>query len=176
MPELETELPEFHLHIGEIRVARTPTILKTVLGSCIGVTFWSPRIGIGALCHGALPRCPPGVFAPEAYRYVDFAIGELIRQFEAAGARRQEMQVKVFGGADVLLIEAGETRKPTVGSLNWQMAMETLRDEKLRVLASDLGGLAGRVIQFNTGSGEVLLRRLGTLAEQLDQRLARGEL
>jgi chemotaxis protein CheD len=171
MPELETELPEFHLHIGEIHFARSPAILKTLLGSCVAVTFRSPRCGLGALCHGALPRCPPDVRAPEGYRYVDFAIRELIRQFENAGARRGELQVKVFGGADVLPLSEAESPKPTVGQLNRQIAMETLRVENVKVLVSDLGGTAGRVIQFNTANGEVLLRRLGPLAELLEQGL-----
>ena len=45
---------------GELYLARSPAILRTMLGSCVGVTFWSPRLGAGALCHGVLPRCPRG--------------------------------------------------------------------------------------------------------------------
>ena len=35
-----------------------PAILRTMLGSCVGVTFLVPRLGVGALCHPMLPRCP----------------------------------------------------------------------------------------------------------------------
>jgi chemotaxis protein CheD len=163
MTEIETEVPEFYLQPGEIRLARSPAILKTVLGSCVGVTFWSSRLGLGALCHGILPRCPPGVSATDGYRYVDFAICDLARQFENLGALRAEVQIKVFGGADVLPVSSAASWKATVGHQNWHTALEILRAENLQVLASDLGGPVGRTIQFHTGTGEVLMRRLSRL-------------
>lgn len=169
MADIESELPEFYLQPGEIRLARGPALLKTVLGSCVGVTFWSPRLDLGALCHGILPRCPPGVRAEEGYRYVDFAIRDLLRQFEHFGALHGEIQIKVFGGADVLPVHAAMSWKATVGHQNWHTALEVLRDENLTVLASDLGGSVGRTIQFHTGTGEVMLRRLSHLTPD-DQR------
>jgi len=169
MPDTETELPEFYLQPGEVYLARSPAILKTVLGSCVGVTFWSPRLGLGALCHGVLPRCPPGVAAAEGYRYVDFAISDLARQFETFGAIRGEVQIKVFGGADVLPVHSTLSWKATVGHQNWHTALEVLRDEHFTILASDLGGSVGRTIQFHTGTGEVLLRRLSHLTPE-DER------
>ena len=160
MTEQESELLNIYLQPGEFHLARAPSLLRTVLGSCVGVTFWNERLGLGALCHGVLPVCPPGVQNTEGYRYVDFAIRNLIRQMENLGALRSEVQVKVFGGADVLPVHASKSRKKTVGYQNWHMAMEVLRIESLRVNASDVGGEAGRTIQFNTWTGEVLLRRL----------------
>ena len=38
--------------------SREPTILRTLLGSCVGIAFRVPRLGVGALCHPMLPRCP----------------------------------------------------------------------------------------------------------------------
>jgi chemotaxis protein CheD len=169
MAEIETEVSEFYLQPGEIHLARSPAILKTVLGSCVGVTFWSPRLGIGALCHGVLPRCPPGVRDAEGYRYVDFAINDLARQFESFGALRGEVQIKVFGGADVLPVNSDLSWKATVGHQNWHTALEVLHEQNFTVWASDLGGSVGRTIQFHTGTGEVLLRRLSHLTPE-DQR------
>src|SRR5579872_451115 len=108
MLEVESELPEIYLQPGEVHFARKPSIIRTILGSCVGVTFWSARLGAGALCHALLPRCPknsPAGLSPAAgRRYVDFAIRDLARQFDQLGACRAEVQVKVFGGADVLPI------------------------------------------------------------------------
>jgi chemotaxis receptor (MCP) glutamine deamidase CheD len=36
------------------------------------------------------------------HRYVDFSIRYLAQQFDALGASRNELVVKLFGGADVL--------------------------------------------------------------------------
>jgi len=162
----ETELPEIYLQPGEAHLARRPAILKTLLGSCVGVTFWSPRLGVGALCHGVLPRCPAGVRGAEGYRYVDFAIQDLTRQFDELGVRRGEIQVKVFGGADVLPLGESGAAKKTVGHQNSHRALEVLESENLTVLAADLGGVVGRTIEFHTQSGEVLLRRLAHLTHK----------
>jgi chemotaxis protein CheD len=159
MIEIEGELPEVYLQPGEFYIARAPAILKTVLGSCVAVTFWSPSLRIGALCHGVLPKCPNDVGDDEGYRYVDFAICDLARQFDRFGTFRKELQVKVFGGGDVLPVLAA-SRNGTVGYQNWRAALAALRDEGLRVIAQDLGDSVGRLIQFLTGTGEVLLRRL----------------
>jgi len=97
---------------------------------------------------------------PEAgRRYVDFAIRELARQFDSLGARRGEVQVKLFGGADVLPAVSTGSRS-TVGMLNCEAALRVLREEDFAVVASSLGGTSGINIQFNTGTGEVLLKRL----------------
>jgi hypothetical protein len=76
--------------------------LRTILGSCVGITFWSARLGAGALCHGVLPRCPKdwpaGFSLAEGCRYVDFSIRHLARQFDALGACRRDLEVKLFGG------------------------------------------------------------------------------
>jgi chemotaxis protein CheD len=95
-----------------------------------------------------------------ARRYVDFAIRELAAQFDALGARRGEVEIKVFGGADVLQIQGHESR-PTVGRLNRERALEILQDEGFDVAASRLGGPCGIHIDFYTVTGEVRLRLLG---------------
>jgi chemotaxis protein CheD len=95
----------------------------------------------------------------DGHRYVDFAIRDLARKFDLLGVNRREIQVKLFGGGDVLLI--GQSSRPTVGKLNCESALRTLREEGFEVLASSLGGTSGLKIQFDTGTGEVLLQRLG---------------
>jgi chemotaxis protein CheD len=142
MPETEAALPEVYLKPGEMYLARQPTIIRTILGSCVGVTFWCARLGVGALCHGMLPRCPKQTSGETSlafrYRYVDFCIQEIGRQFDQLGAMRSEVQIKVFGGADVLLVDNPEAR-PTVGRQNCETAIEILRDEGYKVAASSLG-------------------------------------
>jgi chemotaxis protein CheD len=169
MVELVPVLPDLNLQPGELFLARSPAILRTILGSCVGVTFWSARLGAGALCHGVLPRCPPdlppGGSESEGPRYVDFSIRYLARQFDALGASRRELEVKLFGGADMLPTAVDRRERLTVGALNCQAAIEVLAEEGFTVSASDLGGERGRRIHFHTGTGEVLLHRLAAWRE-----------
>jgi chemotaxis protein CheD len=160
MAATESGLPEIYLNPGEMVLAREPTILATILGSCIGVTFWCARLGVGALCHSILPRCPrpPAgkIRSSVGNRYVDFCITSLARQFDLLGAVRTEVQVKVFGGADVNFVGSADAR-PTVGRLNSETAIQVLADEGYAVTASSVGSRLGRKIRFNTGNGEVQL-------------------
>ena len=88
-----------------------------------------------------------------------FAI--LAKQFDSLGAYRQELETKLFGGADVLPVSYVGTVKLTIGALNCATALEVLQEEGLTPLASDPRGVNGRKINFHTGTGEVLVRRLG---------------
>ena len=164
MLEIESEVSEVYLHPGESYLARKPAIIRTILGSCVGVTFWSARLRVGALTHSQLPRCPTnssvGLSLAAGHRYVDFSIRDLARQFDQLGALRREVQVKLFGGADVLPISAADPLRPTIGKQNCDAAIEVLRAEGFEVIASSLGGTTGRSIQFHTGTGEVRLRWL----------------
>jgi len=159
MPELN--IPEIYLQPGEWQLVRTPTILKTVLGSCVGVTFRAPRIGAGAMCHAMMPYVPtkPGAQLKRALtgRYVDSVIVQLAREFEELGACPGEIEVKLFGGADVL---ASIAKDATVGKMNSRAAMRVLEELDFRPVATRLGGTHGVFIEFHTGTGEVLLRRL----------------
>jgi len=51
-------LPKVYVQPGESHLVAGPAIMRTVLGSCIGITFSVLRLGIGALCHPMLPRYP----------------------------------------------------------------------------------------------------------------------
>jgi chemotaxis protein CheD len=157
------DLPGIDVQPGQLYLARSPAILRTILGSCVGVTFWSARLQAGALCHGVLPHCPPHTAGKEAYRYVDFSIRFLAEQFDLLGVARGELEIKLFGGADVLPVSEFSAAKLTVGAMNCQTALAVLDAEGLLVGASDLGGTRGRTVRFHTGTGEVLLQRLARM-------------
>jgi len=161
---VDAVLREVYVQPGESHVSHEPVIFRTVLGSCVGVTFLIPRLGVGAICHPMLPRYPDnppaGMSREKSRRYVDFTLRDLARQFDALGARREEVCVKLFGGGDVLEVVSDSSR-PTIGKMNCDAALRVLAEEGFFVTASSLGGTCGLNIQFHTGTGEVLLRRLG---------------
>ena len=156
-------VPDVYVLPGESHLSKEPVLFRTVLGSCVGVTFLVPRLGIGAICHPMLPAYPVKqsgeMTLANARRYVDFTIVDLAKQLDALGVLRNEVHVKLFGGGDVLLV-TNEATRPTVGQLNIEAALRVLKEEGFEVVASSLGGTSGVNIQFNTGTGEVLLKRL----------------
>lgn len=174
MGAIETGLPEIYVQPGESYVVSDSTVLRTVLGSCIGIVFYAGRKHVAGFCHPMLPRHPGAhtLDMARSRRYVDFAIRDLLREFESRGVRRNEITVKVFGGADVLKVVNAHS-KPTVGKLNSEAALQVLGEEGLKITASKIGGKSGLTIKFNSDSGDVLVRRLSELDASM--RAAGGE-
>ena len=163
MAEPDTPIREIYVQPGESHLVSEPAVLRTVLGSCVGITFFVPRLGIGAICHPMMPRCPPaqraGMSVHAARRYVDFAILDIANRLDSLGAVRGEVLVKLFGGNDVLTINGSDPQK-TIGKQNYEAALRLLAEEGFTVAASCIGGTAGVHISFETVQGEVRLRWL----------------
>lgn len=146
-----------YLKPGDIYFSLRPSVVTTVLGSCVSVTMFSPEHGCGAICHAVLPEGrDPGA----ACRYVDSAIKRMLRSFERRGIDPLRLEVKLFGGSDVLPSYPKRDAGMTVGRQNIESALKVLEQHRLRVTASDLGGPRGRKIVFFTHTGEILLKRL----------------
>jgi chemotaxis protein CheD len=163
MAPCAVDLPRVHLAAAEIHITRKPEVVETVLGSCVAATLWIRRLRVGAMCHGALPCCPEqdlrSADFQRGFRYVDFAIRYLVRRLFRLGAQPEEIEVKLFGGGDVLQM-LRPRGAATVGRQNCESALRTLVDEGLTPAVSDLGGRNGRVIYFHTDNGDVFVRRL----------------
>ncbi len=151
-------LPHEYLHVGQGAVYRTPTLVQTVLGSCVSVTMHCARNGWGGIFHALLPRIgdyskPSSPADP--YRYVDSSIMELLREFSRAGIYPDSLECKVFGGASPL----HQDSDVSAGKRNVEAAMETLARAGVTVSASSVGGNVGRKLFFRTDTGLVLQKR-----------------
>jgi len=160
----EHDLPVIYLKPGGLHYSDKPSNVMTVLGSCLSVTMFHRRARVGAICHGLLPACRErpacGHACAERAKYVECAIEMMVRQFDAGNLRRSELEVKVFGGADMFSTRSGGRGGISVGRQNIEAAQQELEKLGIRVIAMDVGGTSGRKLFFNTLTGEVLLKRL----------------
>lgn len=158
-------LPVVHLKPGEMFISGKPTLVITVLGSCVAATMFCRRSKTGAICHGLLPACkksgPCDGSCLEGFRYIDCSIMRMVDEFSKRGIGPAEIELKLFGGADMFDSYVIANRDQTVGRQNIRMAQKIVEQEHLRISKSDLGGHAGRKILFYTDSGDVFLKRLG---------------
>ena len=159
-------LPHHYLKPGGVFIAQEPTVVTTLLGSCVAVTMFHPRRRIGAICHGLLPSCREGdagqcdrncVFS---FKFMDCSIRRMLEKFKAVGITPREMEIKLFGGADMFGVPETDDRRMTIGRQNVTITRQILDDERLPVLVEDVGGERGRKIFFYTHTGEILLKRL----------------
>ena len=168
------DLLAVHLKPSELVICREPCEVTTVLGSCVAVTMFSPRLGLAAICHAMLPAPGQGWCAGDKshdpHKYVCFAIPAMAAEFKRAGARPPEIQVKMFGGANLIGRHVNRECPNCVGPANVRMARLLLGEEKLCLAAVDVGGCRGRKIVFNTASGRVLHKHLGEWRGHRPQR------
>jgi chemotaxis protein CheD len=141
---------------GEVFVSRKPALVSTVLGSCVAVTLYSAQRGFGAICHAMLPE---NVGRDNDLRYVDTALEHIYEKIVQYGIG-VDLEVKLFGGAQVLDVGGSSGEKKSIGDQNISKAEEVLVSLGLTVLARDTGGMQGRKLFFCTRSGDVYLRRM----------------
>ena len=154
---MPTDLPVIYLKPGELYLGEQPTVVTTVLGSCVSLIFFHLPQRLGAICHALLPT---DAQQENSFRFVDCAFFWMLQQFQTRGIPASQIQVKLFGGADVLEYYQGQGHPVTVGQQNIRQAKELLQANGLLVQASNLGGTWGRKIFFATHTGEVLMQRL----------------
>lgn len=139
---------------AEYFVTDQPVGLMTVLGSCVAACLRDPLLGVGGINHFMLPDGDSSDDSPARYglHAMELLINELIK----AGARRERFEAKVFGGGNVL---KGFTAMP-VGTRNGQFISSFLRDEKINVVAKDLGGIHPRKICYFPTTGKAMVKLL----------------
>ncbi len=138
---------------GEYFVCSEDLMIMTVLGSCIAACIWDSRVRSGGMNHFMLPD---GDSADALGRYGAYAMELLINQLQKIGARRETMQAKVFGGAQVM---AGLTTM-NVGERNTQFVLDYLETERIPVVSQDVLDIHPRKVCFLPVTGKALVKRL----------------
>lgn len=138
---------------GEYFVASDDLVIMTVLGSCIAACIWDGKARAGGMNHFMLPD---GDGSDGAGRYGSYAMELLINEMLKKGARRESMQAKIFGGAQVM---AGFTTM-NVGERNTKFVIDYLATERIPVVSQDVLDIHPRKVCFFPVTGKALVKRL----------------
>ncbi len=141
--------------MGNVRVNSGGEVLTASgIGSCLVIALWDPVHRVGGLAHAMLPSAsgPPGRNGQDT-KYTDVAIDETLRQMLAGGSRREHLEAKIVGGANMF-----PNLKADLGSENIRSAKEKLDREHIGLTRECVGGSAGRSVEFCTASGIVTVK------------------
>lgn len=146
---------------GEYYFTHKPMLIVTVLGSCVSACVRDRVSGIGGMNHFMLPDSGGDALSPASasMRYGAYAMEVLINQILKAGARRENLEAKVFGGGNVL---RGFTTI-NVGERNAEFVRDFLRAENIRIVAEDLNDVHPRKVYYFPETGKVLVKKLKQL-------------
>jgi chemotaxis protein CheD len=138
---------------GESYVTRGGELISTVLGSCISTCMRDAEAGVGGMNHFMLPHDPSG--GPGASgRYGLFAMEQLINALMKCGARRQALEVKIFGAGRVI------PGTVDVGGSNLRFVRRFLQDEGIPLAAEDVGLEVARRVRYRPQTGQVRVLHL----------------
>lgn len=144
-----------HVGIADMKFGKAPEKLKTVLGSCVGICLYYPKLKIGALAHAMLPQKHANII--NEFKFVDTSIERMLKNFEKLKIPLFDLQAKLFGGAKIYFSDT-EGILPDIGRMNIEMARKMLSKHKINIVAEDVFGDLGRTIIFDLETGKVLSR------------------
>lgn len=155
-------VPEsYFLFPSAVHVARQPTEIQTVLGSCVAVCLYDRIRKSGGMNHYMLPIWKgEGLASP---RFGNISIEKLIERMIGDGSDRKNLVAKIFGGAEQYI----DSSVYEIGKRNIEIAWDILSEHNIAIASSSTGGNRGRKILFHSGSGQVLMKFLSSINEGL---------
>jgi chemotaxis protein CheD len=149
---------------GEYYVTAHDEAISTILGSCISACIRDRSLRVGGMNHFMLPEDTSSgtsswldPVAGLSTRYGSFAMESLINDLMKLGARRERLEIKLFGGGNIL------TSMTDVGARNIEFVRRWLKLEGLPIEVQDVGDVYPRRVVYFPGTGRVLVRRLRSL-------------
>lgn len=171
------QIPIIRLDPGELFIGRRPAEVQTLLGSCVAVAMYDPRQHLGAICHSLLAsrECQQAECGLKVCRlltdYVTCSMRFMLAYFDQHGTLRRDLEVKLFGGANMFSLPGGERNQEPIGKRNVDAAMAVIRQERLHLLAADVGGGWSRSLIFSTATGEVRMKQIKRPPSGLHDRM-----
>lgn len=148
-------VPSVYLYPGELIATSDPSVISTVLGSCVSVCLLDPVTRSGGANHFLLPYLTRG--DGSSSRFGRTAMEMLYTRMLSLGCQKRNLTARMFGGAAQF---EGSRDRVSIGQQNVQVATRFLEDEGIPILAREVGGSRGRKLVFHTETGDIFVRTL----------------
>ncbi|SMG23530.1 chemotaxis protein CheD [Dethiosulfovibrio salsuginis] len=141
-----TAIDSYYLQPGYIFVSRTPSTIRTVLGSCVSVCLWDRKKRWGGMNHYIYSRPWSG---QRNAQFGSISIPYMVKMVLDQGASKADLAAHVVGGAQ------NPHLAKEIGRDNAKVALEILGRWSIPIFMEDTGGERGRKVIFNTGTGDI---------------------
>ena len=146
-----------HINPGGWLISKDKPI-ATLLGSCVAVCLYDPKLKLGGMNHFLLPSMSKSNHAEtDVVLNGDYAMEVLVNGMLNQGARKERLVAKAFGGGNII-----SSIRMTIGSRNAEFAQEWLEREGIPLIAADLGGAWSRKVICVPETGDAFCRRIPT--------------
>ncbi len=125
---LVTEHRDVNLRPGEYAVAGADCVLRTLLGSCVSITLWHPKLRVGAMSHFLLARRGPRTSGPLDARYGEESLELMLDALAKEHVFPAQCEAKIFGGGN-MFPDQNPGGTIHVGRDNGEAARRLLQDQ-----------------------------------------------
>jgi chemotaxis protein CheD len=142
----------------KLSTAAEDVIVTYSLGSCLGVTAYDPKAGVGGMVHCLLPHAGAAREKARAnpFMFVNTGVAMMVRRLMDKGAVKSRIVFKAAGGANM----RGDNLFNT-GARNFEALAKLLERNKVTLTARDVGGTIPRTLFLYLDTGRVVVRSLG---------------
>jgi len=130
--------------------------IATLLGSCVAVCLYDPKLKIGGMNHFLLPsRGKDHANDTDVILAGDYAMEVLVNALINKGAQKSRLVAKAFGGGTIVT-----SIRMAIGERNAEFAKEWLEREGIPLMASDFLGPWSRKVICVPNTGDAYCRRM----------------
>ena len=144
--------------ISEMQAAAHPASFVTfALGSCIGICLYDKFTKTGALGHIMLPEAPANKPNLKIDSYANTCVPHMLETMKKLGCRKDNIIAKIAGGAKMFEV-ADDSTFGMVGQRNIEAVKVALRQQRIQIVAEDVGANYGRTVYFHTVTGAMVVQ------------------
>lgn len=143
------------LNIGDIVVQAEPSLLETVLGSCVSICLWDESAKVGGMNHYLVPYAMAGLNNP--FYAGRESIEKLVESLIRAGGTAPRTRAKVFGGGKVI---EGLGQDLDVGRENIGVAREMLKNYGIPIVKELARPNHAIKVVFYTATGRAFVKAI----------------
>lgn len=131
--------------------------IATLLGSCVAVCLYDPKLKLGGMNHFLLPSKSGSNSDPDVILNGDYSMEVLVNGLLNKGASKARLVAKAFGGGTIV-----SSIRMAIGERNAVFAQDWLEREGIPLVASDFCGPWSRKVIFVPATGDAFCRRIPT--------------
>ena len=149
---------QFFLKPGYVMANQDATIVRTILGNCVAVTFFDQNNRFGGINQFVFPKTDRREDMTPQYGNV--GIKALFRMLMDMGASRHSLVAQIVGGA-----ECRNFNDKGLGLKNVNLARLVLEQLRVPIVSEDVGGSMGRKIMYHSGTNEMAIFKVNAIGK-----------
>lgn len=150
-------LEKYFLKPGYIYVTKIPTVISTILGSCIGICMYDSIKKYGGMNHYLFPGS--GKITEANAKYGTVSIYALIKTFLDMGSNKKDLCASVIGGAHLKNIKDSIM----IAEENIKIYKKILNYYSIKIIKETVRGTFGRKIDFFTEINEIKIININNI-------------